>query len=443
MAETVTQSPPRTAGASLPGRRTTPSITHPLNTAVHKFRSQLAFSTSSPVNQNGSFEFDRVIKSGYVQKRTQKTKVWKPVYLVLRPNALYMYKTDKENKLRHKIYLSDLSAVAPLNDPKGKRIHLFGLFSPARNYHFEAPTAKDAQEWIDLIRRDARIEEEEEEMFLASPIVRRQTFAPMSMAMVRSTDGAHDPPARARARAVPDHERFMSSSPEPLDQSGAKSVRSKRRPSHQDYSGLSGNEVASQSDLSDPEGQRANENFIVPISGPGAHADAQQPRRTVMGEQNASQMSGLNLERDPDRIVWQGWLWFLKGRHGMRQWKNSWAVLRPRNLILYKDELEYTASFILAMASVVNVVDIDPISKTKVHCMQIITDEKTYRFCAPDEETLVHCLGAFKSLLSKRKELEASASASASAPASAAAAVGAGAGARQGNGIPNPNPVAP
>ena len=29
----------------------------------------------SPVNQNGSFEFDRVIKSGYVQKRTQKTKV--------------------------------------------------------------------------------------------------------------------------------------------------------------------------------------------------------------------------------------------------------------------------------------------------------------------------------------------------------------------------------
>ena len=31
--------------------------------------------TYSPVNQNGSFEFDRVIKSGYVQKRTQKTKV--------------------------------------------------------------------------------------------------------------------------------------------------------------------------------------------------------------------------------------------------------------------------------------------------------------------------------------------------------------------------------
>ncbi|KAJ8119421.1 hypothetical protein ONZ43_g3622 [Nemania bipapillata] len=126
-----------------------------------------------------------------------------------------------------------------------------------------------------------------------------------------------------------------------------------------------------------------------------------------MGDQNASQMSGLNVERDPDRVVWQGWLWFLKGKRGMRQWKNYWAVLRPRNLILYKNESEYTASFILALVSIVNVVDIDPVSKTKVHCMQIITDEKSYRFCAHNEESLVHCLGAFKSLLSKRKELEA------------------------------------
>lgn len=41
-----------------------------------RMRSRLALDTySSPVNQNGSFEFDRVVKSGYLQKRTQKTKV--------------------------------------------------------------------------------------------------------------------------------------------------------------------------------------------------------------------------------------------------------------------------------------------------------------------------------------------------------------------------------
>ncbi|KAI0486824.1 PH domain-containing protein [Xylaria cf. heliscus] len=421
MAETATQCLPQTAGISLTSRRTaltipTSSITSPLNSAVSRLRSQLTLSTSSPVNQNGSFEFDRVLKSGYVQKRTQKRKVWKTVYLVLRPNALYMYKSDKESKLRHKLYLSDLSAVVPLKDPKQKRNHLLGLFSPARNYHFEAPTAKDAQEWIDLIRQIARIEEEEEEMFLASPIIRRQSFAPATM--LKTPDDPRDPPAL-------DHVAFLSSSPEPVDRATVKSVRSGgRRQSHNDYSGLSGNEVASQSDLSDMEGQRGHgasiESFTVPsTSASGGQLD-QHPKRPVVGDHNASQVNGVNVERDPDRVVWQGWLWFLKGKRGMRQWKNCWAVLRPRNLILYKDESEYTASFILALASIVNVVDIDPISKTKVHCMQIITDEKSYRFCAHDEEPLVHCLGAFKSLLSKRKELEArvSVSGQTTAPAS-------------------------
>jgi hypothetical protein len=38
--------------------------------------SHLNLDTFSPVNQNGSFEFDRVLKSGFVQKRTRKTKAW-------------------------------------------------------------------------------------------------------------------------------------------------------------------------------------------------------------------------------------------------------------------------------------------------------------------------------------------------------------------------------
>ncbi|KAI1180428.1 PH domain-containing protein [Nemania sp. FL0916] len=411
MTETVTQCVPQTTGTSFPNRRATiaiptTSIASPIGTAVSRLRSQLPM--ASPVNQNGSFEFDRVLKSGYVQKRTQKTKVWKTVYLVLRPNALYIYKSDKESKLRHKLHLSDLSAVVPLKDAKQKRNHLFGLFSPARNYHFEAPTAKDAQEWIELIRRDARIEEEEEEMFLASPIVRRQSYAPA--AMLKTTDGSRDPPM-----PMPSHERPLSSSPEPPERPTSKSQRpGGRRLSHNDYSGLSANEVASQSDVSDAEGQRRQGASLDGFTMASNSASGLQPtpssKRPIMGDQNVSQASGLNVERDPDRVVWQGWLWFLKGKRGMRQWKNCWAVLRPRNLILYKDESEYTASFILALVSVVNVVDIDPVSRTKTHCMQIITDEKSYRFCAHDEESLVHCLGAFKSLLSKRKELEARAS---------------------------------
>lgn len=52
------------------------SISMPAQLSVTKtLKGHLNLDTFSPVNQNGSFEFDRVLKSGYVQKRTRKTKV--------------------------------------------------------------------------------------------------------------------------------------------------------------------------------------------------------------------------------------------------------------------------------------------------------------------------------------------------------------------------------
>lgn len=313
---------------------------------------------------------------------------------MLRPNTLSIYKSDKEDKLRHKIYLSDLTAVTLLKDPKQKRQNVFGLFSPAKNFHFQAPTLKDAREWVELIRNDARIEEEEEEMFLASPAVQKRSFFGFT-----TPDGPS-------GRQLADHDQLMSSSPEPLDTPMPVVVTSPaRRASHLDSSGMSGGELASHSDFSDTDMHRL-----------GASIESLALQRTPsdippMGLGNVSQTSGINIQKDPDRVIWQGRLLFLRSKRGVRQWKNMWAVLRPRNLILYKDESEYSARFIIPMSSVVNVVDIDPVSRTKVHCLQVITDEKSYRFCAHDEETLVHCLGAFKSLLAKRKELEAKVSA--------------------------------
>ena len=368
---------------------------------------------------------------------------------MLRPNALSIYKSDKENKLRYKIYLSDLSAVTLLKDPKQKRHNLFGLFSPARNWHFEAPTAKDAQEWVDLIRQDARIEEEEEELFLASPIVRRQSFAPAGV-LARTS-------LKSKNTQIPpiDGERLASSSPEPVEVIPKKSApASGRRQSHiAESSGWSGNELTSYSDFSDTDVQH-NRGLSIESLAVQSHVVSTPPGRSSMGNKNASQGSGLNNlaaataaeQQDPDRVVWQGWLRLLrrsKGGMRVRHWKNYWAVLRPRNLIFYKDESEYAASFIIDVAAVVNVVDVDPPSslgrsktkaKDKANCLQIITDEKSYRLRAPDEESLLVCLGAFKSLLARRRELEArTSSGSRTGSGGAGTGVGAGAGMLAGN----------
>lgn len=260
-------------------------------------------------------------------------------------------------------------------------------------------------------------------MFLASPAVRQPSF------FFAGSPTGQDSSADPAQRAVVAIDRFASSSPEPLEPPPRTFGRSGgRRPSMLESSGMSGTELASHSDFSDCDIQRHHGasfeslTFQSPpmISSPANNNATATPGGAPNANANASQVSGINnLEQDPDRVIWQGWMWFLRSKGGVRQWKKSWAVLRPRNFKLHKDETESSVLFIAYLSSIVNVVDIDPMSRTKKHCLQIITDEKSYKFCAQGEEELVQCLGAFKSLLAKRRELEAKAATVATAPPTA------------------------
>ncbi|KAK7537898.1 hypothetical protein IWX49DRAFT_76310 [Phyllosticta citricarpa] len=356
----------------------------------------------SPVNQNGSFEFDRVLKSGELMKRTRKTKNWKTVYLVLRPHTLSIYKDRDETRLRHQIALSELTAVARQRDSAKRAKHVFGLFSPSRNFHLAARSDNDAQDWVELIRRESRIDEEEEEMMLASPQGRnvqrgRSTHRKIREQMLSSSsegEGVAQPPSAVK--------------PEGL--------HSARRPSHN--LAYSGNEQASFSDFSDTPGPSGFRDSTLSFSQPNdanTSYDSSGGRPSLA--QNVSQMSTIssaiygsppqtNQKPYEERVVCQGWLYILKSKGGVRQWKKLWAVLRPRALGLYKNEEEYSATLILPFTSLLNAVEIDPISKSKRFCFQLIAEERNYRLCAPDEDALAKWLGALKSLLAKRKEVE-------------------------------------
>ncbi len=56
------------------------------------------------------------------------------------------------------------------------------------------------------------------------------------------------------------------------------------------------------------------------------------------------------------------------------------------------------------MSQIVNTAEIDPVSKSKKFCLQIIAEETTYRFCAPDEEAVSKWLGSLKSVLARRND---------------------------------------
>lgn len=349
----------------------------------------------SPVNQNGSFEFDRVLKAGTVHKRTRKTKAWKPIHLVLRPNLLSIYKEKDETKLRHQINLSEVTAVARQKDPKRKMEHVFGLFSPSRNFHLCAPSEKDAQEWVQLIRSEARIDEEEEEMILTSPGGAQKPFQGFERQLKRDGVGSSSSEAEGLRR--------------PSSSIAPENMHSARRPSHTLMS-YSGNEQGSFSDFSDTTGAAAFQDSSLSLSNTKNIERSPPPavpseNKPTMGR-SFSQVSGLGTTPDDERVVYHGWLYVLKSKRGVRQWKKLWVVLRPKALGLYKNEEEYSANLIIQFPNIINAVEIDPISRSKRYCMQIICEERNYRFCAPDEDALACWLGAFKSLLAKRKEAE-------------------------------------
>lgn len=107
---------------------------------------------------------------------------------------------------------------------------------------------------------------------------------------------------------------------------------------------------------------------------------------------------------DQERVIFHGYLQCLKSKKGVRQWKKLWTVLRIQNLCFYKDENEYSAVKIIPMSQVVNAAEVDPLSRTKTFCFQIITENNVYRFCAPDEESLDKWLGSLKSVLMRLQD---------------------------------------
>ena len=174
-------------------------------TPLQSFKSgHLNLNTFSPVNQNGSFEFDRVLKSGRVNRRVKSKGAWKPTwkltYLVLRPNLLSMYKHDDETGIRASITLSDVTAVAPVK--KANTANVFGVFTPSKNYHFQGASATETADWIERIRTEARVDVHEE-IALGSPVApndRPGTGNPYEMTDLSGDDG--DRPSSSRAEGT-------------------------------------------------------------------------------------------------------------------------------------------------------------------------------------------------------------------------------------------------
>ena len=430
MADTVTESMLQRRPETPPNRITLPtkhilpppsSLPHhdPV-TIPHSLRpGHLNLETFSPVNQNGSFEFDRVLKSAKVHQRVKKKGAfkpsWKPAQLVLRPNILSLYKDEDATELWASINLSDVTAVAPVR--KTNTQNVFGIFSPSKNYHFQGLSTQDSADWVMRIRKEAPIDADEE-FFLASPENKQAQ--------------KNDQSTHYETSDLSDAFDERTSSPEPSYGSlRARKGRSRASTAQRIPSQIheySGNEMmTSYSDFSDtaPAGSLAQNKMGL---SPGQLSTGQSmnpPNSSVTAAtsppsrpnalRNASQVSiheaahpnnpypSSTQTQDPSRVIKQGWLLVLRRSSGVRTWKRLWVVLRPKSLCFYKTEAEYAVVKLIDVSTIINAADIDPVSRNKTSCFQVILEDKTYRFACSGEEDLNAWLGSLKSVLVRMK----------------------------------------
>ena len=205
--------------------------------------------------------------------------------------------------MRHNISISDISAVARRRKAKRPRMGLFTVFTPARNFHFDARSEAEANQWVHQLRISARIDEwesglgssEEEGELSEEPQTIAATTAPRKIAGSRSASASQPTP------------------------------------------GPYGTSVGSFSSISS----------VGAANFPGSSISLSIPTVT---EENIARPNPIRTasmaEMDQERILKNGQLYLLKSKGGVKKWKPVWAVLRVKGLAIYPNrEVSPTLSF--------------------------------------------------------------------------------------------------
>jgi hypothetical protein len=264
------------------------------------------------------------------------------------------------------------------------------VFTSERNFHFDASSDKIADGWVDQLRISARIDQWDSGMGTSE----------------EEGDAVEEPVQTAATGTLSDPRRI------PVQRSTSISGQAQAL-------GPYGTPVGSFSSIS----SFGAANF--PGSSASLTVPGSSPERTASMARPTPQRTTSAVEVDQERVLRNGRLILLKSKGGVRKWKPVWAVLRLKSLAIYPNEdvslvveyiiytmlmslQEYAPILIISFPSIVNAVEIDSPSRNKKRqfCMQIITEERNWRFCAQDEDDLAAWLGTLKSLLAKRRAVE-------------------------------------
>ncbi|KAF9372236.1 hypothetical protein BGX21_004861 [Mortierella sp. AD011] len=112
----------------------------------------------------------------------------------------------------------------------------------------------------------------------------------------------------------------------------------------------------------------------------------------LASEVNAPGSGIVTDEQLGSKLVRQGYLYKLGNKY--KTWRKKWFVLRGDKLTYYKNTKEYQPHGIIPLSTIIDCLQMDPVSKSRQYCLRIVTVKRSFVCSAPDEDTLLQWLDA-------------------------------------------------
>ncbi|EPX72067.1 uncharacterized protein SOCG_03999 [Schizosaccharomyces octosporus yFS286] len=310
-------------------------------------------------------EVERVLKSGWLIRKSHSTTTGKHLWGVLRREKLSFYKDEKEYKTKLIFPTQDISAVAYYREKSPKS---FYLYLNEKIIRFIAPSNVEAESWVRVLRTTTAYR---------APFSRH----PLRFALISS------PPTTASGSDVlvsdNDFENYSSSH-----------TNITHGPSATD-DGFPSYYCTSLYDLTQlgklrPQG--------VPQQG------AKHPFHTLNNDnlrkhKHSSSLQNLYKMLDENKVLMQGPIYW---RHGnIHRWSKCWAVVRGNGMTIYNSNKEYKPVKLIPITEIQDIAEVNFFEKSQKYIFIVITLNKPMEFRVDDEDTLILWVAALKTSIDR------------------------------------------
>ncbi|CCH44025.1 FYVE, RhoGEF and PH domain-containing protein 6 [Wickerhamomyces ciferrii] len=340
-----------------------------------------------------------ILISSYLLKRN-KSKNWQKKWWVLRRNQLSYYKDSKEYKASKVIPIGNILSFSKIPDNHSNH---FIIVTNERIYHLRSLTLEEFNSWFNILTMILNLNDDEE--FNNGS---KNFFKPRKISENLVIKDANQDINQGNN---PEIDQEDHGNDEEIEEIGQELHRLNFSGTDDNFtSGLSDGGLSHSSFHHNNVSSHANNsNFSINHSLPPPI-----PENSIFNKINNDEIPNVNEDPEttynslsfdsPEHLIAKGYLLRLKKRYN--QWKKYYIILTNRSMIFYKNLKDYESNKSykkINLNELIDVVELDPLSKNKLYCMLIITPMKRIRFCAENEDELIKWLVLLKAIIKTRK----------------------------------------